>query len=391
MKNKLHIALLTGGGDRPYALGIADSLSRQGCKIDFIGSDELKSKLLDEDLNITFLNLRGDQDPNVSSLRKVIRLANYYCKLIWYALKAKPRIFHILWNNKIQLVDRVFLMCYYRLLGKKIFHTVHNVNIGKRDGSDSFLNRLTLKFQYKNCHTLFVHTKRMKDELITEFCIEEEKIKQIPFGLNATVPNSSLESMNAKRELGLDTHNKTILFFGNILAYKGVDYLVEAFIELANEDPSYRLIIAGRSKGDPQYWNVISKKIDSSLHLGKVIRRIEFIPDEDTELYFKAADILALPYTSIFQSGVLFLSYNFGLPVVATKVGSLADDVLVGETGFTSEPYSSEALASSFKQYFSSDLYRSLDHNRSKIVKFAKEKYSWETVGEITVCSYQES
>ena len=42
-----------------------------------------------------------------------------------------------------------------------------------------------------------------------------------------------------------------------------------------------------------------------------MIERIEYVPDEETEIYFKAADVLALPYAHVFQSGVLFLGYNF--------------------------------------------------------------------------------
>ena len=55
----------------------------------------------------------------------------YYAKLIRYAATAKPKIFHILWNNKFELFDRTVLMLYYRLLGKRIVLTAHNVNAGQ--------------------------------------------------------------------------------------------------------------------------------------------------------------------------------------------------------------------------------------------------------------------
>ena len=47
------------------------------------------------------------------------------------------------------------------------------------------------------------------------------------------------------------------------------------------------------------------------------LRELNTFPDEETELYFKAADVLILPYTHVFQSGVLFLGYSFGLPAIA--------------------------------------------------------------------------
>ena len=37
----LHVALLTGGGDKPYALGMAEALTSVGIYVDFIGSDDL--------------------------------------------------------------------------------------------------------------------------------------------------------------------------------------------------------------------------------------------------------------------------------------------------------------------------------------------------------------
>ena len=64
----------------------------------------------------------------------------------------------------------------------------------------------------------------------------------------------------------------------------------------------------------------------------------EFIPDEETEIYFKAADVLVLPYRHIYQSGVLFLGYSFGLPVLAADVGSLKDEIVEGKTGFVFRP-----------------------------------------------------
>ena len=66
-----------------------------------------------------------------------------------------------------------------------------------------------------------------------------------------------------------------------------------------------------------------------------MILRIQFIPDEEMELYFKAADVLVLPYKEIFQSGVLFLAYSFGLPVIATDVGSFREDIVEGQDGIS--------------------------------------------------------
>ena len=79
----------------------------------------------------------------------------------------------------------------------------------------------------------------------------------------------------------------------------------------------------GKPKGSEGYWKQIDQVIARSGIRDRVIERIEYIPDEETELFFKAADVLILPYTHVFQSGVLFLGYSFGLPAIACRCGNL--------------------------------------------------------------------
>ena len=108
------------------------------------------------------------------------------------------------------------------------------------------------------------------------------------------------------------------------------------------------------------------------------------MPDEETELYFKAADVLILPYTHVFQSGVLFLGYSFGLPAIAADVGALREEIMEGKTGFVFKPQDSSDLARTIRRYFDSELFRNLDDRRSEIKQYANERYSWEKVGEMT-------
>jgi len=101
-------------------------------------------------------------------------------------------------------------------------------------------------------------------------------------------------------------------------------------------------------------------------------------------VYFKAADLLMLPYTHIYQSGVLFLGYSFGLPVVATDVGALREEIIEGRTGFICRPEDSVDLARAIETYFSSDLYKDLNNRRQEIRKYALERHSWDVVGQLT-------
>jgi glycosyltransferase involved in cell wall biosynthesis len=386
----LRIALLTGGGDKPYALGMAAALTSVGIHVDFIGSDDLSVPELLCNRRVNFLNLRGDQRADASSFAKARRVLKYYIKLISYAATAQPRLFHLLWNNKFELFDRTVLMLYYRLLGKKIAFTAHNVNAGKRDSNDSFLNRRSLRIQYNLCHHIFVHTEGMKRDLVADFRIPEEKVSVIPFGINNTIPNTSLSSAEAKRNLGINSSHKTLLFFGNIAPYKGLEYLISAFAELLNKDRSYRLVIVGKPKGSEGYWKQIHQGIVRSGIRDRVIERIEYVPDEDTELFFKAADVLILPYTRVFQSGVLFLGYSFGLPAIAADVGSLKEEIIEGVTGFVSGARDSTDLARTIERYFCSELFHNLETRRAEIKAYANERYSWSKVANITTRVYSE-
>src|SRR5271155_1692571 len=162
--HEIAVALLTGGGDRPYALGQATELISKRASLDLIGSDDLDCPEFHGKPGVRFLNLRGDQNPDATLGRKVFRVAKYYASLIRYAATAKPKIFHILWNNKFELFDRTLLMLFYRLLGKRIVLTLHNVNARRRDSKDTRLNRLTLQIQYHLADHILVHTEKMKSE-----------------------------------------------------------------------------------------------------------------------------------------------------------------------------------------------------------------------------------
>ena len=208
---KYHVALLTAGRDKPYALGLASALISQDVSFDFIGSDELAVPELCNDAHVRFLNFR-DQRLGASRTAKVLRVLAYYWRLIRYTANAQPEMFHILWNNKFEYFDRTLLMLYYKLMGKRLVLTAHNVNARKRDGTDSFLNQLSLRFQYRLSDHVFVHTGRMKSELLEDFGVPQNKVSVIPFGINNTVPNTTLSTTEAKRQLGMSNGDKTICF-----------------------------------------------------------------------------------------------------------------------------------------------------------------------------------
>jgi D-inositol-3-phosphate glycosyltransferase len=384
------VTLLTGGADKPYALGLAPALAAEGVFVDFIGSDDIDGPELHGTSQIKFLNLRGDQNSKASRGRKLWRVLVYYLRLIRYAATAKTQVFHILWNNKFEFFDRTVLMLYYKLLGKKVVFTAHNVNAGKRDLNDSFVNRLSLRIQYKLTDHIFIHSEKMKEELTASFDILEKKVSVIPFGINNTLPNTGLSSSEAKRALGLTEVQKCLLFFGNIAPYKGLDYLIPALVAAARDGEDYQLIIAGRPKGCEPYWKEMQRRMEQNGLRRHVIEKIEYIPDEQVELYFKAADVLVLPYTHVFQSGVLFLGYSFGLPAIVTDVGSMKEEIIEGKTGIGCRAQDPDDLTRAIKTYFASALFKNLEDQRQTIRSYANEQYSWVKVGTITKSVYSQ-
>jgi D-inositol-3-phosphate glycosyltransferase len=390
LSTSLHVALLTGGDDKPYVLGLVSALTSIGVNIELIGSDEVSVPELLDNPHVKFLNLRGDQKHDAPLLQKVLRITKYYWRLLRYAAVTNAAIFHVLWNNKFELFDRTLLLVYYKLLGRKITMTAHNVNMRKRDGTDTWLNRSSLWIQYRLVDYIFVHAEANKAELLAQFGVAERKVSVIPFGINNTVPHTGLGSAEAKKILGILPNDKVVLHFGQIAPYKGLEYLVTAFRKLLASDPSYRLIIAGKPKWDGSYWSEIAQLIGKVDALDRVIQRIEHIPDSETEIYFKAADVLVLPYRAIFHSGVMFLAYSFGLPVVGADVGALKDEIIQGQTGLIFKPCDSADLAAKIDEYFASDLFRNLQDNRLAIKEYANKRYSWDKVAAITTTAYEQ-
>lgn len=387
----ISVAVLTAGIDKHYAYGLAAALGAQGVSMDIIGSDALDGPELRGVPGAAFLNLRGDQRPNARLLTKIIRILDYYAKLIHYAAGSKAKIFHVLWNNRFQTFDRTLLMLYYKFLGKKVVLTAHNVNTHKRDAKDKPLNRFTLRVQYQLADHIFVHTEKMKSELCRDFGVRASRVTVIPFGINNAIPLTSISPADAKRRLGVRDTEKAILFFGRITPYKGLDYLVDAFQKSFANHEDWRLIIAGEfMPGFEKYETEIQTAIKDDVASGRILAKFGFIVDDEVELYLKAADVLVLPYRDIYQSGVLFLGYSFGVPVIAADVGSLKEDIVEGDTGFLFSPGDAIDLARVIERYFASELFAQLQERREKIKSFAVRRHSWDTVGHLTVSVYSE-
>lgn len=386
----LRIALLTGCDDRPYALGLSAALLAQGIGVDYIGSDQVHADEIAGHPLLRFLNLRGDQSSQAGLRTKALRLARYYARLLHYAFVSDAQVFHILWNNKFEWFDRTLLMMYYRALGKRVVFTAHNVNKAKRDGYDNALNRLTLRIQYHLAHHVFVHTEKMQEELVRDFGVSRSRASLVPFGINNAMPITGLTPPQARQRLDIGEHEKVLLFFGQIAPYKGLHHLVDALPALLAQQPNCRLLIAGKVKsGAEAYWATIRSKLAAADLAAHVTAHVQFIADSDVEAFFQAADVLVMPYVDIFQSGVLFLSYNFGLPVIATDVGSLREDIVEGQTGYVCEPQNPAALVAAIRRFLASQMHRQPQATRRGIAEWAHARHSWTGVAGLSESVYR--
>ena len=188
--------------------------------------------------------------------------------------------------------------------------------------------------------------------------------------------HNRFNSESAKKELGL-SGKKVILFFGYIKPYKGLDLLLKSFPDIQKKIPDAHLLIVGEVYGDDErYLQLISKlKIANEVTF---IRK--FVADDEVELYFKAADVLALPYKQATQSGVAQIGYTMNLGAVATPVGGLPEMVLHRKTGIVAKSVLPKDFAAAVTDYFQLD-----KAELTKNIAFENKKYSWKQFIELVL------
>jgi len=387
------VALLTAGKDRHYVAGLLNALMGRGVRVECVAGNELLGSQAVVAPHVVFRNFVGDQSAERTFVSKMRGLVTYYGRLCAFVLRTDARIVHILWFRRFPLVEGALLGTFLKLTGKKVVFTAHNVDGYARDGVATSVSDLGLRYLYHLVDHILVHTTRMKNELVKRFGIERAKVTIVPLGINDVIPVSSLSRTAAKQRFGFAAEHRTLLFFGTIVKYKGIEHLVKAFSLLRREDPALRLIIAGPVWREGEaYWQELRALIQS-LQLTSLVRAevtSSYIADETVATFFRAADVSVLPYDNICQSGVLTLSYRQGVPVIAADVGSMPEDVVPGVTGFVFKAADPNDLAATITEYFVSDLYRRLNAHAAAIRAFGEHHFSWST-NAVRTCAVYES
>jgi glycosyltransferase involved in cell wall biosynthesis len=179
---------------------------------------------------------------------------------------------------------------------------------------------------------------------------------------------AKMEKISALTQLNLPSNQRTILYFGLIRKYKGLDILIEAFDQL---DKQYELLIVGEPYGD---FSPYQQLIDKNRNRDRIHSVIRYVADDEVPLYFSAADVCVLPYRSATQSGVIAIAYHFDLPVIVTDVGGLKGTVKPYGAGIIVDKAEAKPFAQAIKSYFD----RAQQAPMSQAIQNFKQQYTWD-------------
>ena len=185
-----------------------------------------------------------------------------------------------------------------------------------------------------------------------------------------------MDKRAAQDALGLDPQKRTLLFFGLIRDYKGLDLLIDAMPLLGE---GYQLVIAGESYGK---FDKYQAQIDASGCADRIHIFNRYIDDEEVPQFFSAADLCVLPYKSATQSGITAISLHFDLPVVATPVGGLAESVEGPGIGVMAREVSPEAIADAIRV-----LYAAGPDSFTENIRKVKANLTWSAFAEALLAS----
>lgn len=149
---------------------------------------------------------------------------------------------------------------------------------------------------------IVVHTPRMRDDLLARG-VPAAKIAVIPHGTRIVRPPARAASRAA---LGLPADVPLLVFFGFVWPGKGLELLIDAFAEIARRVPDALLLVAGwtrkRSLEGAAYMRWLRARAAWRGIRGRVRFTGGYVPDDQVDAVFGAADVVALPYRQDYSS-----------------------------------------------------------------------------------------
>jgi glycogen(starch) synthase len=268
---------------------------------------------------------------------------------------------------------------------KPMVLTVHSTEVGRAQGlhsPDSFsINGIEWWAMYE-ADKVIVCSQSMKDEICGHFNLPQDKVDVIPNAIDATKYQTSVDREAVRQRYGVGYGEKLILCVGRLVPQKGIEYFIRAIPSIAQRYPEAKFIIVGEG------WS--RDILEAEAHASGQNRKIQFTgfaSDQEVINLMTSADVLVVP--SIYEPfGIVALEgMATGVPVVASKVGGLAEVIEHDRTGLFVYPKNPESIAWGIDRVLS-------DPGHAKwLTENAKEKlhkaYSWEAVAMKTVDVYR--
>ncbi|MGQ9513761.1 MAG: glycosyltransferase family 4 protein [Thermoproteota archaeon] len=272
-----------------------------------------------------------------------------------------------------------------------VFH-IHSTERGRTFGGGSPAI-YSLEYETgKHSEMIITVSYAMRDELIS-LGFEEKKIRVIYNGIDPDIWNpDKIKSdivARLRERYGISEDDQMILFVGRLTGIKGVDRLVMAMPHVLKKIPRAKLVIIGIGDLEMHLENLIS-----TLNIqGNVIRRYEFMGDEEKMVHYAACDVAVFP--SLYEPfGIVSLeAMSMGKPVVvgARDVSGMREQVIPRgpeQCGFHINPHDPSDIAWGIISAISNkELNRTYGMNARKRVR---SMFTWEKAADATIKAYEE-
>ena len=365
------------GGMHLYNRGLCSGLISAGCRVSLYTCDETQDP---EVPGLGFYPSYRGIYGNVNRLRRGLRFIASTFSTLRHVIASGANICHFHAFNDVITESIALLMA--RIFRVRIVITVHDVDsFAGHNWGKARMTRLI----YRLADRTIVHNAVSMRELIAAG-VPSQKIAVIPHGHYLDYIGELPTKAAARDKLGIEPFAKVILFFGQIKQTKGLDLLIESLPVVAGEIPNVLLLIAGRP------WKTDMAAYESLIEKLKVRRfcrlHIGFIPDQEVAAFYSAADLVALPYRRIYQSGVLLMAMSFFRPVVASDLPGMTEIVTNGANGYVFANGSATDLAEALIRAL-----RDEQENRNyaeRALEYITRNHGWGRIGESTATLYRE-
>jgi glycosyltransferase involved in cell wall biosynthesis len=223
---------------------------------------------------------------------------------------------HFLFISSLRFINFLFCVTLSKVCGTKILWTIHNVASHDRPGT--FFETLVTKLLLIIADKVTALNEHIKNSVSARYGFKD--IELMRQGLYENCYANTVTREQARQHLGLNEKDFVLLFFGGVAEYKGIDIAIEALDLVA--DDSVKILIAGRLGRTSTYGARLVK-------LGEKNKNVfifdKFIPDDEVQTYFKAADYTIYPYRRIDNSGPLYLTLTFGVPTIIRGAGGIPE------------------------------------------------------------------